>query len=76
LLSSELFPWHLAILTDLRGYLYSPVDPMVLTEVIASTTSFAKRSHSGPIILEDIEVLATFIKASLPRESTLTARFF
>ena len=42
---------------------------------MASTAILAKKLASDPIILDDIEVLATLIKASLPNSDTLIAKW-
>lgn len=47
---------------------------VLLTARIASTVSFAKKSESAPIILEDIAVLAVFSKVSLPSLSVRIAK--
>lgn len=47
----------------------------VLTAVTASTTNCEKKSLSDPTILDDIAVLAQFIRVSLPRVSTLIDKF-
>ena len=61
-------------MTDLIGYFDSPKKLVVFTAKIASTANLAKNSASEPMILEDIEVLATLIKASLPKSDTLIAK--
>lgn len=57
-------------LTDLMGYLCSPEWVVVFTEVMASTIIEEKKSFSVPMIFEDIEVLAQFMRQSLPRSET------
>ena len=49
-------PWALSTLTDLTGYLATPLLLVRLTASIASTTIFAKKSMSGPMSLDDIEL--------------------
>lgn len=48
----------------------------IFTASTASTTIVEKKFDSGPISLEDIDVLATLISASLPRSATESARVF
>mmetsp|Transcript_12966 Transcript_12966/g.15736 ORF Transcript_12966/g.15736 Transcript_12966/m.15736 type:complete len:240 (+) Transcript_12966:1749-2468(+) len=64
-LSKLLFPCDFKILIALTGYRTSPLLLSVLTLVIAVTAISAKRSDSGPMIFEDIEVFAALIKSSL-----------
>ena len=47
----------------------------VLTAVTASTTNCEKKSLSAPTILDDMAVLAQFIRVSFPRVSTLIDKF-
>ena len=56
--------------TAFTGYLASPAWLIVFTCYIAWTTISEKNSLSEDKSLDDMEVLAAFIKASLPREST------
>ncbi len=64
----------MSTLTALIGYFDSPKKFVVLTAKIASTAKLAKKSASEPMILEDIEVLATLTKASFPKFDTLIAK--
>jgi len=61
------------MLIDLMGYLSSPKMLVDLTISMASTAIAENFSESAPIILEDIEVLAQLIKASLPNYLTEVA---
>ena len=57
------------MLTALTGYLVSCRLFVDLTACIASTTMFAKKSESEPMILLDIDVFAILIRDSRPRLS-------
>lgn len=70
--SKELFPCAFSTFTALTGYLVSFRLFVDLTDCIASTTIFAKKSESDPIILLDIDVLAILMRDSLPSCSTFT----
>ena len=48
---------------------------MDLTDCIASTTMFEKKSESEPITLLDIDVFAMLMRDSLPRCSTFVLIF-
>ena len=74
--SFEDIPWVFRIWTAFTGYLASPLWLTVFTFYIALTTSSAKKSLSAFNNFDDIEVLAALIKASLPRVSTLTLKFY
>lgn len=52
------------------GYLDLPKTSVYFTSYTASTAKEANFEASDPIILEDIEVLAQLIKASLPKAVT------
>ncbi len=78
--SLALFPCAFSMLIDFIGYFSFPETLVVFTFVIASTTKLEKKSLSlqavtnhfkekthGPITLDDIAVLATFISDFFPR---------
>merc|ERR1719167_56536 len=66
-LSLWLRPWAFSTFTELMGYLATPLLSTNFTAMAASTTMFAKKSASTPMIFEDMEVLAALIRHSLPR---------
>lgn len=61
--------------TDFTGTLVSSKALIYLTLCIAFTVISAKKSLSEPTSLDDIEVLAALMRASLPRESMERLRF-
>jgi len=73
--SRALLPWALRTLTALTGYLVSLRLLVDLTDCMASTTMFEKKSESEPMILLDIEVFAMLMSDSLPRFSTFVLIF-
>mmetsp|Transcript_22602 Transcript_22602/g.35741 ORF Transcript_22602/g.35741 Transcript_22602/m.35741 type:complete len:280 (-) Transcript_22602:381-1220(-) len=76
--SRELCPWHLSTWIAPTGYraTWRPFSVLsTRTEVTARTAMSAKKAESDPMILEDMEVLAAFIKISCPSWSTERTRF-
>mmetsp|Transcript_36845 Transcript_36845/g.86038 ORF Transcript_36845/g.86038 Transcript_36845/m.86038 type:complete len:265 (-) Transcript_36845:61-855(-) len=77
------FPCALRTCTADRGYLYR-VPPLsaeaatstIFTDLRASTARCAKKSDSGPRILEDIDVFAELRRFSSPNLSTFTTSSF
>ena len=63
------------MLTVLIGHFLSPFILLKVTSSAACTTISAKKSLSDPMILEDMEVLATFIRQVLPRSAAGIERF-
>ena len=52
------------------------INLVYFTASTASTTIVEKKFDSGPMSFDDIDVLATLMRASLPRSATESARVF